>query len=475
MRILHDKQYTVVMRRIVNPAAHRLVGPRSFYTEAFLVMLPAMLQQAASSTFNFVDNLMVGRVDAQTLAGVAVANRLFLIFSGIFWGLTGTGAMLISQYRGADDRDECERLFILQVVSGFLIALAFVLVMTLFPRQILGWFVQDPVTLQHGLDYLSIVRFSYFPAALTMVGLFSMRAIGHNHMPLVAGITGMVVNLSLNWVLIFGQLGFPALGARGAAMATLAARILEASMYMIWIALGRTLFSWNIWSLKKLSAPVARMMLRKSVPLIINEFLYTAGLSLMFWSVSRLQEHALPAAVIADQAIQLLMIIFGGMANGVTIMVGQRLGAGQFDQARANARLLLVFQGALAGIMTGVTVILAPFIARWFSLSPELEQVATRMIWIQAAFLVPSIIFANIFFVLRAGGDMRSAFKIDALLMWLLPVPAGVALALIFPGIGTKGLLLAYGTIYLLHNIKIIPGLHYFRRGDWVRNLTLKH
>lgn len=461
------------MQRLVNPQNHRWFAPRSFYATASLIMLPAMLQQSANSIYNFTDNWMVGLIDAQSLAGVAVANKLFMVFSGLFWGLTGTGAMLISQYRGADDPDECERIFLLQLIAGFLIALIFVGILSLFPRQILGWFVKDPVTLQHGLDYLAIVRWSYFPAALTIVGLFSLRAIHHNHMPLVAGILGMSSNLALNWVLIFGHFGFAAMGARGAATATLIARLLEAGLYVFWISIGRTIFSFNFWRLRALSSRVAKMALRKTVPLIINEFLYTGGLSLMFWSISRLDEQAIPAAVITDQTIQLLLFVFGGMATGVTILVGQRLGAGQFDQARANARILMVFFAALAFGSMVVTIAAAPFIPRGFNLPPELMALTTKMIWIKAAFIVPSILFAHVFFVLRAGGDMRSAFFVDALLMWLLPVPAAVALALFFPGIGVTGLLLSYFAIELLNNIRLIPALNVFHRGHWVKNLTL--
>ncbi|MDD2534788.1 MAG: MATE family efflux transporter [Eubacteriales bacterium] len=460
------------MQRIVNPQAHRWIGPKTFYIEAILVMLPAVLQQMANSIFNFTDNLMIGRVDAQTLAGVAVANKFYLIFSGLFWGITGAGAMLIAQYHGADDRDECERLFSLQIVVGLLIALGFVIIMTIFPSQIIGWFVKDQVTLQHGLDYLRIARFSYFPAALTMVGLFSMRAIAHNRLPLAAGITGMVVNLFLNWVLIFGHFGYPAMGAKGAAIAVLIARLVEASFYIFWIGIGKTLFSWNLWSLRYLSAPVAKMAFHKTLPLTINEFFYSVGLSLTFWALSQIKESAIPAFVIADQAIQLLLVVFGGMATGITVMVGQRLGAGQFDQARIHARLHLVFQSALALLMSIVVVIAAPWVTQLFAIPDDLKIQATWMIWIQAFFLTPALAYAVVFFTLRSGGDMRSAFIVDALMMWLLPIPAAVVLAIFLPEVGTVGLLLAYASIQFLQNIRIFPALHYFRQEHWVKNLT---
>lgn len=462
------------MQRIVNQAKHRWFGPRSFYKEAILVMLPVAIQQMVSSLFNFVDNLMVGQVDAPSMAGVAIANKLFIIFSGLFWGICGAGAMLISQFYGADDREECERLFVLQIVVGLTLGVLFTVLLTLFPLQIMVFFNSDPQTVQKGLEYISTVRFSYIPAALTMVGLFSMRAIGHNKMPLVAGIGAMITNVVLNWILIFGHFGFEPMGAKGAGLATFIARMVEALMYIGWIAAGRTIFSWNLFSLRHMSRHVLAIAARKALPLMANEFLYTAGLSAMFWSFSRIDPTAVSALVISDQSTSVLMVLFGGMGTGVSIMVGTRLGAGQFDQAKLNARLLMVFQGLLALGITFVTLAAAPFIPRMFAVSGELQQLATRLIMIHALFIVVSIVYANIFFVLRAGGDIRSAFVVDAAMMWLLPIPVLAAIAVFKPADLAFSLPLAYLINQVLFNIKIVPAFKFLRQGHWVKNLTAR-
>ncbi|MBP1757230.1 MAG: efflux family protein [Firmicutes bacterium] len=435
-------------------------------------MLPVMLQQMVVSLFNFVDNLMVGLVDAPTLAGVAVANKVYFIYCFIFFGLSGAGATLISQYFGAEDQDECERLFLLQVVIGLVIGILFVLLLTFFPRQILTIFVKDPVTVQVGLDYLSIVKFSYIPAALTMVCLFSLRAIGYNKMPMITGVVAILVNIALNWVLIFGHLGFPALGARGAAIATLIARMIEALCYLVWIGAGKTIFSWNLSRIRQLSAPVARMFVRKSIPLTVNEFLYSLGISVIFWSFSRVNETAIPALVITDQALQISLILFGGQTSAIAVLVGKRLGAGQFDQARINARLLLVFQGALAAAVMILSIATAPFLPRLFNIPVEIQHMATWLIIIQALFYVIFIVYANVFFILRAGGDMRSALLVDSAQIWLLPIPFAVLAALVWPGIAANHFLWFFLLSQALQNLRIVPCIHYFRRGHWVRNLT---
>lgn len=460
------------MRRITHPEQHRFFGPRSFYREAVLVMLPVMLQQMANSLFNFIDNLMVGLVDAPTLAGVSVANRVFLIFNGLFWGLTGTGAALIAQFYGADDREECDRIFLLQILAGLFIGAVFTGLLTFFPREILTFFIKDPVTIGHGLAYTDLIRFSYLPAAFTMVCLFSLRAIGHNHMPLITGSVAMLINVFLNWVLIFGNLGAPAMGARGAALATLIARLLEASSYLVWIGAGKTLFSWQFRLLGQLKARVALMALRKVVPLTANEFLYTSGLSVMFWSYSQINESAIPALVISEQATQLLLVVFGGMGTGVSILVGTRLGAGQFDQARLNARLLLVFLGLVAIGVTIIALVLSPFVPRLFAVPDAMRHLATQLIMIQAIFVTPWIMHAVIFFSLRAGGAMRSALMVDAVYMWLMPIPAAIGMALWRPPFLVQNLVVVFLIVQFLFQLHLLPAWLVFRRGTWVKNLT---
>ncbi len=449
-----------------------LIGPRSFYREALLVMLPVIGQQLISTLFIFADNLMVGQVSAQTLAGVAIANKYFLVFNGIFWGITGAAGLLISQYHGANDRDECQRLFSLQIIAGAVVSLVFTLALLLFPRFFLQLFVRDEMTIQAGLAYLPLVSLSYLPAAIAMIGMFSLRAVGYTRLPLLAGFLGIMLNLLLNWVLIFGKLGLPAMGARGAALATLLARLMEASFYIFWIGTGRTLFTWQLRTVRQMRMIVWRMVLAKAIPLTVNELFFTVGLNLFFWSYARMASAAVPAIVISEQAYGILTIVFGGMAAGVSVLVGKRLGAGDFAQARIHADRLTAFHGGLALVMGLVALLVAPLIPQLFAVTPELRTLAGKLIMIQALFLIPTIIYNNIFFVLRAGGDMRSAFILDTIYPWLLPIPLAVLLATHWPSFLKPGLPLAFLAIQFVLNLRLLPALWYLRRGRWIQNLT---
>jgi Na+-driven multidrug efflux pump len=183
-----------------------LIGSRSFYREAVLVMLPVAGQQLLNSMFGFFDNLMVGMVDAATLSGVTVANKVFFVYQGIFWGITGAGGLLLSQYYGAGDRKTCQILFALQQLAGLLVAIAFTGILLVAPEMLLRAFVSDPATIAAGMGYVELIRFSYLPAAVSMVSLFSLRSVGQSKVPFVAGLFTISVNIVLNWIFIFGKL-----------------------------------------------------------------------------------------------------------------------------------------------------------------------------------------------------------------------------------------------------------------------------
>lgn len=451
-----------------------LVGPRAFYRETMIVMIPVVSQQLISSGFGFVDNLMVGLVNAQTLAGVAVANKYFFVFSGVFWGITGAFGMLLSQYFGADDHEECQRLFAMQIVTGTAISLLVTLLLLIFPRPLLHLFVQDPQTLAAGLAYLQLVSFSYLPAAVSMVCMFSLRAVGQNQVALIAGFLAIGCNLFLNWVFIFGNLGVPAMGASGAALATLIARMIEAGFFIFWIGSGRSLFSWQLGKVRQLSRFVLKMAVAKAIPLTFNEINFTVGMSILFWAFARISEQAVPALVIAEQAMNLIMTFYAGMAATVAILVGKRLGSGQFAAAKINAdRLLALYAGV--GLLTGIIAVLAaPGIAGLFAISAELRQLATTLIVIQAGFNILAFLYANGFFILRAGGDMRSTLLLDSAFLWLIPIPAALGFAILMPRPLTLSLPLIYLIIQVLTNLRIIPTLYFLKKGRWLRNLTAR-
>ncbi len=448
------------------------LGTRAFYKGALGVMIPVMVQQLVNNLFNMIDNVMVGSLAAQGLAmsAVNVANKPFLIFSGLLFGLMGAGGLLISQFFGAKDRGTCQGLFWLQMGAALLDALVFFALLYFAPEWLMRLFVTDERTVALGVSYLRIVCFSYFPAAVSSVFLFSLRSIGQNRTSMLISLASMGVNALCNYALIFGAFGFPRLGVAGAAWGTLIARLAEMGLYLLLMARGRMYFGFAPGAAVSLAGKTRRAFAVKAAPLITNELLWTVGQSLFFWSYARLDEPALPALTIAELCFQIAAVIAMGNSSAVAVLIGTELGAGRLDRAKENCKKLALLTLMISAVSVVLCCGLAQALPYAYSVSGELRALATRLATLMAVFAPVQFTYGFCFFCLRAGGDTRSALLLDSVYMWLVPVPLAVAVGLWLPG--KIGLTLAVTLVQLAMYSKVFLALRALRKGRWIRNIT---
>ncbi|NLV58860.1 MAG: MATE family efflux transporter [Clostridiales bacterium] len=450
------------------------MGTKAFYQSALSVMIPVAIQQLINNLFNMMDNVMVGSLDIEGLAmsACSVANKPYLIFFGVFFGLCGAGGLMISQYFGSGDRKTCQGLFSLQMLLGLCSSLLFCVVLFCFPSQVMNIFVRDERTVALGVQYLRVVCFSYLPVAVSSTCIFSMRALGHNKVSMMVSLATMAVNAIFNYLLIFGKLGFPALGVEGAAWGTLIARMFEMAFYLVVLLRKRTVFSLDLLAFRRLGKPVAKTYTRKAIPLIFNEILWTVGLNVYFWSYARLDESALPAITIADQCFQVAAVLATGTSSAVSVLIGTELGANRLQKAKENCKKLFSLVLAVASVCTVLCVLLGLLMPYAFTVTRELRLLATWLTWITALFAPLNFVYAFCFYCLRAGGDTRSAMLLDSGYMWVIPVPISIFMALLLPG--RISITAAMLIVQFLMNAKVILALRVLRRGRWVCNITLR-
>ena len=457
------------LRRAVKP----FLGTRSFYLSALGVMIPVAVQQLINNLFNMVDNVMVGSLDVEGLAMSActVANKPYTIFFGVFFGMTGAAGLMISQYYGANDRKTCQGLFTLQMTLGLAASFAFFLALQLFPRQIMTIFVTDERTIALGMRYLSVICYSYLPAAVSNVCVFSMRSLGQNRVPMLVSLGTMAMNALCNYALIFGKLGCPALGVEGAAYGTLIARLAEMGVYGFLMLRGRMYFSLSLRAMTALGRKVVRSFWGKAVPLIANEVLWNLGMNVYFWCYARLDEASIPAVTIAEQCSMFAMVLAAGASSAVSVMIGTELGANRLAEAKSNCKKLLTLDvciGLTAALICSLMAVVVPTI---FPLSAELRQTATG-ITLAIALLSPlQFVYSFCFLCLRAGGDTRSAMLLDSVYMWVLPVPLAYLMGRFLPG--QMPLITAVLIVQTLMYAKVVPALWTLKKGKWVRNITV--
>lgn len=458
--------------RIVRERIRPYIGSRAFYKSALAVMVPVTIQQLINNLFNMIDNVMVGSLDIDGLAmsAVTVANRPYTIFFGVFFGMTGAAGLLISQYYGARDMKTCQGLFSLQMVIGFIASLLVGMALAAWPEQVMRIFVSDTRTVALGMQYLRVIWLSYLPLAVSNVCIFSLRSIGENRMSMLVSLAAMGVNACCNYALIFGKLGAPALGVTGAAIGTLIARTVEMAFYLTLLVRGRIAFTLDMKAFLRLPRGVVKSFAVKAVPLIINEILWNVGMNVYFWSYARLDEAALPAITIGDQCSQIAAVMAMGTSSAVSVLIGAELGAGRLDKARENCKKLLTLVVGIGLACVAVCSALGVLLPNAFRVTPQLRALATRITLVMAVFTPFSFVYGFCFFCMRAGGDTRNAMLLDSGYMWLAPVPASVAVALLLKG--RISMPAAVLTVQLLMNAKVVLALWVLKRGKWVRNIT---
>lgn len=456
--------------RLTKGYLRSFIADKNFYTRTLSVMIPVVIQQLINTLFNVVDNVMVGSLDGISMSAVTVANKPFLIYSGVFFGVTGAGGILISQFYGAKDYKQCQRLFSLEFVIGFVASLVFCCLLYFCPEAIMSLYVKDPQTIQLGVEYLQVICFSYIPVALSTTCMFSMRALGKNKMPMLASLITMGLNAFFNYSLIFGNFGLPRLGVAGAALGTLLARLCELSFYLFVLARRKAFFTLDLAGFLHLKANTLKSFLKRALPLTGNEVLWTIGLNLFFWTYAALDEPALPAMTIADQVMQVGIVVSTGMASAVSVMIGTELGANRFKEAWQNTKYLLSLVCAIAALCMVIASIGAYTLPLVFNVGADLRWLATKLTLIYALFYLPNALYAFAFYCLRAGGDTRNATLLDSVFMWLLPVPVALLMGVL--GVGKINLITALFVVQLLMNSKFLLALWVVKKKKWLQNIT---
>ncbi len=224
----------------------RFIGTRDFYKEAIFIAFPVMLQQLISGSVNLIDNVMVGNLGEVATSSVTIANKFFFMFSICVFGVCGAACIFISQYFGANDKYKCRDIFRINLLINTIVTSLFMLVMLLFPSNIISIFTKEQAIIDLGVEYARVAVFTMFPIMVSTTAMSALRAIGQNKVPLFAGITSVVMNSILNYCFIFGNFGFPNWGVKGAAVATVIARVIEMLIYIIYIQKGASVFKWEL-------------------------------------------------------------------------------------------------------------------------------------------------------------------------------------------------------------------------------------
>ncbi len=444
----------------------KFFGDKEFYLSFLAIALPTMAQQFITSFVSLIDNIMIGGLGEVALTAVTTANKFYVLNFSLTFGLAGGASIFISQYFGAGKHKEVQETFDIAFMAGIVVGGLFSLALILFPKELLMIFTDNPVIIASALDYLTFAKFTFLPFGLSLAISMSLRSVKIVKLSLKIGTVAVLTNTVLNYLLIFGNFGFPEMGAAGAGLATLVARIGEFGLYLYYLNRHDNYLKVRIPGLFHLNSSIIKRMVYKVVPLTLNEIIYSTGTTVIFMAYLRTDEILVAGISVIDTVGSLLFVLFAGISSAVMVLIGNELGANELERAKENSLKLITFSVLIAGAIGLVIFLIAPYISLLYNLTPETNNFIETCLKFKSLWVIANGISVCVFFILRAGGDTRNTFLLDSGFMMISIV---VATALSFTAIELVTLFVIVESIEF---IKAMGGLYFYNRGKWINNLT---
>lgn len=448
----------------------RSMDRREFRRKLTSLILPITFQQFMLAVVSASDALMVGVIGQDLLSAVSLASQITFVYNLFLMAMTIGTSMFAAQYWGKGDKDAVERILGIVLRSSMSVSFVFFFAATFLPGLLMRIFTTDPQLIHYGVQYLQIVGLTYLLCGISQVYLCIMKNSGLASMSMLISSAAALLNIILNAVLIYGLFGAPRMEAGGAAAATAIARGVE----LLWVLAELT----KKGRIKIRFAYIRRpdQGLRKdfwhyTLPVLGNELVWGGGFTMYSVIMGHLGTDAVAANSIANIAKNLIASLAGGIGNGGSIMVGNELGAGRLETAKAYGRKLCHI-AVVSGILSGIfLLLLSPLVLEITDLSPQAEEYLRWMLAMCAVYMVGKYVngttVAGIF---CAGGDSRFGFLCDAVTLWCFTVPVGLLAAFVF-----KWPVLAVYFIVNSDEIVKLPAVYrHYRKYKWLKDLTAR-
>ena len=455
----------------------KYIGDREFYRKLRKIMIPVLIQNVITNFVSMLDNIMVGRVGTEQMSGVAISNQILFVFNlCIFGGLAGAG-IFTAQFYGKKDDEGVRATFRAKIWAAGGILLAGMIIVAALGENIISQFIHEgkdnldmAATLAYGKRYLSVMFFQMPLFAILNVYSSTLRETGDARLPMRAGIAAVGVNLLFNYMLIYGKLGAPKLGVVGAAIATVISRVAECV-----IVIGKThirsdkpSYIRGIYSTIRVPGNLAKNIFVKGFPLLINELLWSSGMTLVNQILSLKGLEVVSAENISTTVSNLFFCAFFATGTSISIIIGQLLGAGELEKAVDEDRKLLAFSVALCTVVGAVMIAMAPLFPRIYNTTDIVRNLAAKMLTI-AAIMMPFNAFSHgSYFTLRSGGKVFVTFLFDSGFVWAVSIPLTLALV----KLTDMPIVPVYFISYAADAIKCIIGYFLIKSRVWVNNIV---
>lgn len=449
----------------------KLIGSKGFYKMVLAICIPIVIQNGFTNLASLLDNIMIGQLGTLSMSGVSITNQLLQVFNVTIFGAMSGPGIFMAQFYGKKNKEGVENCFRIKLIIGIIIALLAIFLFYTFGQQLISLYLNDNPTdslktLNYGMDYLKIMLIGLIPFVITQVYSSSLRETGNTFLPMIASVVAVIVNFCINYILIFGHFGFPQLGVTGAAIGTVVSRVVEMSINIV--GGYRNVYLKEAMVLKKVPLSSTKEMLKRGLPLLCNEILWSISIALISQSYSTRGIIAVAAINITTTVTNFFMIVCYAMGNSISIVVGQQLGAGEIEKAK-DYDLKMLFMNFVMCLAIGIVLFnVSSLIPQIYNTSLEVKALASQLLKIAACMLPIISIYYSSYFTMRAGGKTFLTFLFDSGYTFVFTFMSALLL--------TRLTSLPILTIYLLVQCVDIPkatlGLVLVRKGIWVHNIV---
>ncbi len=455
----------------------KFIGDRRFYKTLLVVAIPMVIQNGITNFVNLLDNLMVGQLGTEMMSGVSIVNQLMMVYAISIFGMVSGASIFSTQFYGQGNNEGMKHTFRFKVISCLVITVIWMTVFYLFRSGLINLFLHDDGT---GVDlnlafnssqqYLLIMLVGLIPFTFSQVYASTLRETGQTILPMIASIIAVMVNFVGNYILIFGHFGAPKLGVAGAAVATCISRFVEAVLVLTWTHFNTRRFPFMVGVYKSFYIPaiLIKQIFAKGMPLLLNETLWSVSQAMLTQAYSTRGLSAVAAFNISGTVGNVFNVVFISMGSAIAILVGQKLGAGNLDEAYDTDRKLL-FVSVITGACTGALMFaLAPQFPKFYNTSPEVRHLATMLLCVNACFYVVYSLYNATYFTLRSGGKTLLTFFFDSFSLFFVSVP----LAYLLTGLTDWPIYICFALVQGTEAIKCVIGVILIKKKIWLVDLV---
>lgn len=403
-----------------------IIKDKRFYVMLATIAIPIALQNLITVMVSIMDTLMIGQLGEIQLSATSIANQLWFMLLIICFGVSGGANVIIAQYWGKQDLSVIRRVEAITFKIGFAAAVFFCCIAQFVPGHFMRIFTTEQEVIEYGIAYLRIIGWSYPFFALANIAIMMLRSVGTVNISIAVYLTSLVVNTSLNYILIFGNFGAPRLEIRGGALATLCARCCEFLVASCYVLFKEDKIKFSLRDLIPSNRQLYRKYFSISLPVIGNEMMWGIGTSMVAVVIGRMGTNFVAAHSIYTVLNQLVTVIIFGVSNAALTIVGNTIGTGDYELAKKRSVTLYVLSVLLGLVSGGITLLASPILVSFYDFSAETIQIALSINRVGALIVCfQSLSSVGMIGILRAGGDAKFVLICETIFLWGLAVPLG--------------------------------------------------